>query len=48
VVCDDTVATGSFNLSSNATKNAEYSLMIHDPRIADQYLKYIDAVIAAY
>ena len=35
LVCDDTVATGSFNLSSNATHNAENSLVVVDHALAD-------------
>jgi phosphatidylserine/phosphatidylglycerophosphate/cardiolipin synthase-like enzyme len=48
VVCDNAVYTGSFNLSNNATKNAENSLLIRDAGIADQYVKYIDALIGEY
>ena len=38
------VATGSFNFSSNATRNAENLLTIHDAGIAQQYADYIDAL----
>jgi phosphatidylserine/phosphatidylglycerophosphate/cardiolipin synthase-like enzyme len=48
VVCDNAVVTGSFNLSSNATHNAENLLIIHDPKIANEYDGYIDKLIAAY
>jgi phosphatidylserine/phosphatidylglycerophosphate/cardiolipin synthase-like enzyme len=48
LVCDDVIATGSFNLSSNATKNAENSLIIADPTLADLYSDYIDQVVKAY
>ncbi len=48
VVCDDSVFTGSFNLSHSATQNAENALIIHDPQVADQYAQYIDQVAAAY
>jgi phosphatidylserine/phosphatidylglycerophosphate/cardiolipin synthase-like enzyme len=48
LVCDDFVATGSFNLSSNATKNAENSLIISDKALADDYAEYIDALVNQY
>jgi phosphatidylserine/phosphatidylglycerophosphate/cardiolipin synthase-like enzyme len=48
LVCDDTVATGSFNLSSNATKNAENSIIIADGALANLYSDYIDQVVNAY
>ncbi len=48
VVVDDAVATGSFNLSKNATMNAENSLILHDPALADQYAQYIENLVAAY
>lgn len=48
VVCDDTVVTGSFNFSRNATMNAENVLVIQDSAIADQYAKYIDQLISVY
>ncbi|HJZ70560.1 MAG TPA: phosphatidylserine/phosphatidylglycerophosphate/cardiolipin synthase family protein [Vicinamibacterales bacterium] len=48
VVCDDAIATGSFNLSKNATMNAENSLIIHDTALADDYAAYIDQITAAY
>lgn len=48
LVCDDFVVTGSFNLSTNATHNAENSLIIHDPSLAQQYADYIDRLITAY
>ena len=48
VVCDDSVFTGSFNLSHSATQNAENVLIIHDAQIADQYAAYIDRLIGIY
>jgi phosphatidylserine/phosphatidylglycerophosphate/cardiolipin synthase-like enzyme len=48
VVCDDSVATGSFNFSRNATKNAENSLIIGSTAIAEKYSAYIDDLVAAY
>jgi len=43
-----TVATGSFNLSSNATRNAENSLVITDPATAHHYAAAIDTLVATY
>jgi phosphatidylserine/phosphatidylglycerophosphate/cardiolipin synthase-like enzyme len=48
LVVDETAATGSFNLSTNATHNAENSLIVHNARLADEYASYIDLLIAAY
>jgi len=48
VVCDDTVATGSFNFSHNAALNAENILVIHDAKVATQYSQYIDALVTQY
>ncbi len=48
IVCDDYVFTGSYNLSHNATMNAENTLTIHDKQIADQYSSYIDQLIRQY
>ncbi|HEY3290200.1 MAG TPA: phosphatidylserine/phosphatidylglycerophosphate/cardiolipin synthase family protein [Anaerolineae bacterium] len=48
VVCDDSVFMGSFNLSHSATMNAENALVIHNAGIADQYVAYIDLLIAQY
>jgi phosphatidylserine/phosphatidylglycerophosphate/cardiolipin synthase-like enzyme len=48
IVCDDTVATGSFNFSKNATMNAENSIVIHDAGVADQYSHHIDELVKAY
>ena len=48
VVCDDAVATDSFNLSTNATHNAENSLIIEDAALAQRYSDYIDELIRAY
>jgi len=48
VVCDDSVFTGSFNLSHSATQNAENVLIIHDTQIADQYADYIDQLVTIY
>jgi phosphatidylserine/phosphatidylglycerophosphate/cardiolipin synthase-like enzyme len=48
VLVDDTVITGSFNLSSSATQNAENVLMITDPALAEKYSAYIDELVARY
>ncbi len=48
LVCDDTVITGSYNLSHSATENAENCLMIRDPALADRYSATIDRLAARY
>jgi len=48
VLVDDTVITGSFNLSSSATQNAENVLMITDHALAEKYSAYIDELVARY
>lgn len=48
LVCDDTVATGSYNFSANAQKNAENQLHVTDPAFAGRYVDYIDAISATY
>lgn len=48
VVADDTVITGSYNLSHSATVNAENVLMIQDAELADRYAAYIDRLVARY
>jgi phosphatidylserine/phosphatidylglycerophosphate/cardiolipin synthase-like enzyme len=48
VVCDDQVATGSFNFSKSATMNAENSLILHDAALAVQYAQYVDKLVTAY
>jgi phosphatidylserine/phosphatidylglycerophosphate/cardiolipin synthase-like enzyme len=48
VVCDNSVFTGSFNLSHSATQNAENVLIIHDAEVADRYAAYIDQLVTAY
>jgi phosphatidylserine/phosphatidylglycerophosphate/cardiolipin synthase-like enzyme len=42
LVTDDTVITGSYNLSNSAIQNAENVLMIRDPDLAHRYCVYID------
>jgi len=48
VVADDTVATGSFNLSKNATGNAENVLRITSADLAGQYADYVDSLVRLY
>ncbi len=48
LVCDDTVITGSYNLSHSATENAENILMATDPELAERYVAYIDGLVARY
>jgi phosphatidylserine/phosphatidylglycerophosphate/cardiolipin synthase-like enzyme len=47
-VVDDTVITGSFNFSNNATQNAENVLQIESKAIADHYAAYIAALTQKY
>lgn len=48
LVCDDTVATGSFNLSHNATRNAENAITITAPDTASQYHDAIQTLVTEY
>jgi phosphatidylserine/phosphatidylglycerophosphate/cardiolipin synthase-like enzyme len=48
VVADDTVSTGSFNLSANATRNAENVLRIASGDLAGQYAAYVDGLVQRY
>jgi phosphatidylserine/phosphatidylglycerophosphate/cardiolipin synthase-like enzyme len=48
VVADSTISTGSFNLSANATRNAENVLHINNNDLADQYAAYIDGLVQRY
>jgi len=48
VLDDTTVATGSFNLSANATRNAENSLVITDHAVAHHYATAIDTLTTTY
>ena len=48
VVADDVVSTGSFNLSTNATRNAENVLRLASRDLADQYAAYIDGLVQRY
>jgi phosphatidylserine/phosphatidylglycerophosphate/cardiolipin synthase-like enzyme len=48
VVADGTTATGSFNFSANATRNAENVLRIDNSDLADQYAAYVDGLVRRY
>ncbi|KAA2261298.1 hypothetical protein F0L68_17760 [Solihabitans fulvus] len=48
LVSDNTVATGSFNFSANATGNAENQLRITSAAIADAYAAYIGLIVETY
>lgn len=48
LVCDDTVATGSYNFSANAEANAENQLRITAPAIADKYAAFVATLVRAY
>jgi phosphatidylserine/phosphatidylglycerophosphate/cardiolipin synthase-like enzyme len=48
VVADDTVVTGSFNLSNHAMGNAENVLLIRDQALAETYARYIQRLMASY
>lgn len=45
---DGTIATGSFNFSANATRNAENVLRISSADLADQYTAYIEGLARRY
>jgi phosphatidylserine/phosphatidylglycerophosphate/cardiolipin synthase-like enzyme len=48
VVADGTIATGSFNFSANATRNAENVLRISSADLATQYTAYVDGLVHRY
>lgn len=48
LVCDSTVTTGSFNLSHNATRNAENTITSTSPALADTYGHAINDLINQY
>jgi phosphatidylserine/phosphatidylglycerophosphate/cardiolipin synthase-like enzyme len=48
VVADDTVSTGSFNLSTNATRNAENVLRLASADLAEQYAACVDGLVQRY
>jgi phosphatidylserine/phosphatidylglycerophosphate/cardiolipin synthase-like enzyme len=47
-VCDDTLFTGSFNLSRSGEQNAENVLELHDPELAERLATFIDEVRGRY
>ncbi len=47
-VVEDTLITGSFNFSNNATQNAENLLQIESKAIADHYAAYIAVLTQKY
>jgi phosphatidylserine/phosphatidylglycerophosphate/cardiolipin synthase-like enzyme len=48
VIADNTVITGSYNLSHSATENAENVLFLHDAGLADEYNAYVDRLVERY
>ncbi len=48
LVADDSVITGSYNLSHSATENAENVLIFEDPALAADYGAYIEHLIERY
>jgi len=48
VVADDSVITGSYNLSNSATENAENMVIIEDTELAEKYCAYIDQLAKRY
>lgn len=47
-VCDDTVVTGSFNFSANATGNAENVVIIRSQEVTDVYAAYVRELMELY
>jgi len=48
LIADDTVVTGSYNLSANAQKNAENQLHIHNKHLADQFAAEVASLATTY
>jgi phosphatidylserine/phosphatidylglycerophosphate/cardiolipin synthase-like enzyme len=48
LVVDDMVITGSYNFSHSAEQNAENILMIENPALAEDYVRFIDSVMRRY
>jgi phosphatidylserine/phosphatidylglycerophosphate/cardiolipin synthase-like enzyme len=48
LVADDTVFTGSFNLSHSGEENAENVLEIESPAVADRFAVFVDGLAARY
>jgi len=47
-VVDNTVLTGSYNLSHAGEENAENLLELNSPALADRFVAYVDSVYARY
>jgi phosphatidylserine/phosphatidylglycerophosphate/cardiolipin synthase-like enzyme len=47
-VADNTVLTGSYNLSHAGEENAENLLELDNGALADRFVEYIDRVFARY
>jgi len=47
-VCDNTVITGSYNFSSNATRNAENVVIVRDQALANAYAEYVQVLMRDY
>jgi phosphatidylserine/phosphatidylglycerophosphate/cardiolipin synthase-like enzyme len=47
-VCDNTVVTGSFNFSTNATRNAENVVIIKSQDVADVFAAYVRELMQLY
>ena len=47
-VVDNTVLTGSYNLSHAGERNAENLLALESPSLADQFVAFVDTVFARY
>jgi phosphatidylserine/phosphatidylglycerophosphate/cardiolipin synthase-like enzyme len=48
LIADDDLATGRYNFSANAQRNAENQLHIHNSHLADQYASYIKTIATTY
>jgi phosphatidylserine/phosphatidylglycerophosphate/cardiolipin synthase-like enzyme len=48
LVADDTVFTGSYNLSHSGEENAENVLEIQSPATADLFAAFVEEVAACY
>jgi phosphatidylserine/phosphatidylglycerophosphate/cardiolipin synthase-like enzyme len=48
LVCDDTVITGSYNLSHSAEDNAENVVLLESADLADRYSAYVDGLVTRY
>jgi phosphatidylserine/phosphatidylglycerophosphate/cardiolipin synthase-like enzyme len=48
VVCDDSVITGSYNLSNSATQNAENIVIVDDAALADLFNDYVNRLAQRY